>query len=119
LVESNIVMTQITAAGIVIGVINWFKNSPYFPWFTAEKKNLLRTAAVVGSFLATAGIHYTWNAGTRTVGVSIPTLAGLWAFGVGWVKSFITQEITYQATSNNSALLKSILAAVKPAKPSA
>jgi hypothetical protein len=118
LVESNIVMTQITAAGIVIGVINWFKNSPYFPWFTAEKKNLLRTAAVVGSFLATAGLHYTWTAGTRTVGV-IPTLAGLWAFGVGWAKSFITQEIAYQATSNNSALLKSILAAVKPANPPA
>ena len=95
----NVVMSQVTAAGIGVALIQWFKNSPYFPWFTKEKTNLLRVAAVITSGLTTIGIHYTWNPEARQLAFSIPTIGGLAAFAWEWVKSFVVQEITYQTTA--------------------
>jgi len=112
----NIVMTHITAAGLAVGVINWLKKSPYFPWITQEKTKVLRAFAFLTSALAAGGITYAWNPAARQLVLTIPTLSALLGFTVAWAKSFIVQEITYQATSNNgvASILKEILAAVKP-----
>lgn len=96
--ESNIALTQLTSAGVSVALINWLKNSPYFPWIEKEKTNLLRVVAGVTSAITAAGIHYTWSPESRQLIFTLPTLAGLFAFGVAWVKSFVVQEITYQAT---------------------
>lgn len=96
--ESNIALTQLTSAGVSVALINWLKNSPYFPWIEKEKTNLLRVVAVITSAVTAAGIHYTWSPESRQLVFTLPTLAGLWAFGVAWVKSFVVQEMTYQAT---------------------
>lgn len=96
--ESNIAITQLTSAGLSVAVINWIKNSAYFPWIAKEQTNLLRVVAAVTSAVTAAGIHYTWSPESRQLVFTLPTLAGLWAFGVAWVKSFVVQEITYQAT---------------------
>lgn len=95
----NVVMSQVTAAGVGVALIQWFKNSPYFPWITKEKANLLRVAAVITSGLATIGISYTWNPEGRQLIFHIPTIGGIAAFGWEWIKSFVFQEITYQATA--------------------
>lgn len=95
---TNVVMTHVTGAGISVALINALKNSKYFPWVTQEKTNILRALAVASSAITAAGIHYTWNPHARELIFTLPTVAGLWAFGVGWVKSFIMQEITYQVT---------------------
>lgn len=118
--ESSIVISHVTAAGIVVGAINWLKGSKYFPWITAEKTKLLRGLAVVGAALGAGGISYAWDPSHRILSFQIPTLAAIGGFLVAWTKSFIVQEITYQATSTNSqiaALAKQILAAVKPTTP--
>lgn len=96
--ESNIALTQLTSAGVSVAFINYLKNSPYFPWIEKEKTNLLRVVAVITSAVTAAGIHYTWSPESRQLVFTLPTLAGLWAFGVAWVKSFVVQEMTYQAT---------------------
>ena len=109
--ESNIALTQLTSAGVSVALINWLKNSPYFPWIEKEKTNLLRVAAVVTSAVTAAGIHYTWSPESRQLVFTLPTLAGLWAFGVAWVKSFVVQEMTYQATrkgGKNGAAIQGI-----------
>lgn len=101
--ESNIVLSQVKWAGLSVVFINWLKNSPYFPWFTQKKANLLRVAAAVTSLLTTLGITYTWSASAHQLVFTLPTLAGLWSLLVGWVNSFAVQEITYQATRRNGA----------------
>jgi len=120
MVETSIVISHVTAAGIVVGAINWLKSSPYFPWITAEKTKLLRVAAVLGAAIGAGGIHYAWNPAARMLSFSVPTFAAFGAFLVAWLKHFIVQEITYQATSSQNqvaALLKQILAAVVPKTP--
>lgn len=115
--ESSIVISHVTAAGIVVGAINWLKGSQYFPWVTAEKTKLLRVLAIVGAALGAGGISYAWDPSHRILSFQLPTLVAMGGFLVAWVKSFIVQEITYQATNQNSniaALAKQILAAVKP-----
>lgn len=96
--ESNIAMTQITGAGISVALVNYIKNSDYFPWIGAAQTNLLRIVALVTSAITAAGIHYTWSPESRQLVFTLPTLAGMFAFLVAWLKSFVVQEITYQAT---------------------
>lgn len=117
--EQSIVVTHVTAAGLAVGVLQWLKNSKYFPWITQERGKLLRVLALVTSALAAAGIHYTWNAVSRELIFQIPTISGIFAFLVGWFKTFIFQEVTYQATAKNNVgdLLRQILAAVTPTAP--
>lgn len=99
--ESNIVLTQLTGAGLSVGIINALKNSEYFPWIGKDQTKLLRIMAVVTSAITAAGIHYTWNPSARELVFTLPTLGSLWGFGVAWVKSFVVQEVTYQATRKN------------------
>jgi hypothetical protein len=114
--DSSIALSQVTVAGIAVALINWLKRSEYFPWITQEKTNLLRVIAIVTSALGAAGIHYTWNPEAHILAFHLPTLAGFVHFVFShWVPSFVTQEITYQATGSGTAeVLKKILAAVKP-----
>ena len=98
----SVVMTHITAAGVSVALINYLKGSKYFPWITQEKTKVLRAVAVLTSAIGAIGIHYTWNAAARTLTFDLPTLAGAWAFGVVWVKSFITQELVYQTTASKA-----------------
>lgn len=114
--ESNIALTQLTSAGVSVALINWLKNSPYFPWIEKEKTNLLRVVAVITSAVTAAGIHYTWSPESRQLVFTLPTLAGLWAFGVAWVKSFVVQEMTYQATRGKRANGSSAAAIPNPVK---
>lgn len=115
--DSSIVISHVTTAGIVVGAINWLKGSKYFPMITAEKTKLLRGLAVVGAALGAGGIQYAWHPESRALVFTIPTLGAMLGFLIAWAKSFIVQEITYQATSSNAnlaSLAKQILAAVKP-----
>lgn len=112
--ESSIVISHVTAAGVVVGLIQWLKASKYFPMITADKTKLLRILAVIGAALGAGGISYAWDPTHRILSFQIPTLAAIGGFLLAWVKSFVFQEITYQATNKNgtASLLKQILAAV-------
>jgi len=103
MVDSSIAISQVTVAGVAVAFINWLKNSPYFPWIQQGRTYLLRAVAIVTSFLAAAGIHYTWDPSSHVLAFSLPTLAGFAHFVFGhWLPSFVTQEFMYQATSNGA-----------------
>jgi len=99
--ESSLPVAYVTWAGVAVVFINWLKKSPYFPWIEEGRTYLLRTVAVVTSFLGAAGISYSWDAHTRILAFSLPTIAGFAHFVFGhWLPSFVTQEFMYQATGN-------------------
>jgi hypothetical protein len=97
----SVVMTHVTAAGISVAVLQWLKNSKYFPWITAEKGKLLRVLAVITSAIGAVGIGYTWHPDARQLIFNIPTLAGIFAMFAAWAKSFVMQEIVYQTAAKN------------------
>ena len=98
--ESSLPVAYVTWAGVAVVFINWLKKSPYFPWIEEGRTYLLRAVAVVTSFLGAAGISYSWDAHTRILAFSLPTIAGFAQFVFGhWLPSFVTQEFMYQATS--------------------
>jgi hypothetical protein len=97
----SVVMTHITAAGVSVAVLQWLKNSKYFPWITAEKGKLLRVLAVITSAIGAVGIGYTWHPDARQLVFTIPTLAAIFAMFAAWVKSFVMQELVYQTAVKN------------------
>jgi hypothetical protein len=97
----SVVMTHVTAAGLSVALIQWLKNSNRFPWVTREKGRLLRVLAIIASAIGAVGISYTWHPDARQLVFTLPTLAGLVAMLIAWVKSFIVQEIVYRITAKN------------------
>lgn len=110
--ETSIVVSHLTTAGISVGVIQWLKSSKYFPWITKEKGNVARYVALVTAAIGAIGIHYTWEPAARVLSFQIPTIAAAFGMAVAYVKSFVVQELTYQATKqpNLSAIVEAVVA---------
>jgi hypothetical protein len=109
--ESSIVVSHVATAGLSVAFIQWLKNSPYFPWVTAEKKRIVRAVALVTAAIGTVGIHYAWNPTARVLSFEIPTLAVLYGAVVHYVTSFVIQELTYQTVKqpDYAALIKAAI----------
>lgn len=85
------------AAAALSFLLQLLKQSPWFPWITTESEKLNRTLAIVGSGLATLGIHIacsqTDHACTLTWASGMAVLSGLWHWAVqfavthGWYKA--------------------------------
>jgi hypothetical protein len=99
----SIVMTHVTAAGLSVAVIQWLKNSPYFPWITAERDRLLRGIAILTAAIGAVGVTWTWHPDARELIFKIPTLAVFFGMLAAWVKSFVMQELVYRATVKNGS----------------
>lgn len=112
----SIVVTHVATAAASVAFINWLKASPYFPWITQEKANLLRILAVLTSGIGALGIHYTWDPVAHSVTFTGLSFAAIFVAVIAWAKSFFIQEVTYQATrkdNGTAALLKQVLEAIK------
>lgn len=98
----NVVISTVTGAAVSVAFINWLKASPYFPWISQERVNLLRFLAVITSGIGALGIHYTWDPTAHALTFTGLSLAAIFAGAVAWVKSFAVQELAYQATRKNN-----------------
>jgi hydrogenase-4 membrane subunit HyfE len=113
--DANVVISHITTSGVVVFLINWLKKSSLFPWITAEQKNLLRVLALAGAAVGAVGIHYTWNPVQHSLLIEGLSLMGILTAAIAWLKSFVTQEIIYQATKQPvlADLVNAVIAALK------
>ena len=88
--------------------IEWLKASPYFPWITAEKDKIVKTAHLVGAIVSAAGIHYSWNAATHTL--TIPNLTGAVVALAVWkiAQQYLFQKWVYDSAvkSKNGSTVK-------------
>lgn len=85
---------QLTAAAAVAFIIQWLKNSKYFPWLSSETAKLNRIAAVIGSGLATFGIsaHYA----NHTLVISNLDVRSIAHFAWVWFQSFVMSHGAYK-----------------------
>jgi hypothetical protein len=99
---TNAFATQVTVSGIIVALMQWLKNSKWFPWLTAESSKVNSFVAAAAAAAGAIGVHLAWNhgaiPGTYMIEVSgltlMGVLGGIWA----WLKMFVYQQIIFRAT---------------------
>ena len=99
--DPTLITTQVTASAVIVWLLQRLKQSKYFPFITAESAKLNRYLAVCASALAAAGIHFNFNHDAGTLVISGLLLSNLLHFAGAWLRSFVFQEIIYQAAVKN------------------
>lgn len=102
--DSNIVITQVSSAAILVWVLQRLKSATWFPWLQNEgqvvAKRIISIAAAIGSH---TGISWVWApaaaaaAGSHTLTLTIPALAVIAVTVWHWLSQYILQELIYQA----------------------
>lgn len=101
--DSNIVVTQISSAAILVWVLQRLKSATWFPWLQNEgqvvAKRIISVAAAIGTH---TGISWVWApaafaAGSHTLTLTIPALAVISVTVWHWLSQYILQELIYQA----------------------
>lgn len=96
-------------------LIQWMKNTKWFPVISADTAKLNRVLAVVASGITAFGIHHTFDASAGTLTITGLTLAGIYHGGWQWLRSYMVQEITYQKLVKEPAPAATpVMAASKP-----
>jgi hypothetical protein len=95
----NVLATQITAGALIAFVVNFVKQSKYFPWISEETKTL---STILAAFLAAAtavGVNAVWNPTEHTLLISGLTLAGIsaavWAFAKQYVMQHLAGKVMF------------------------
>lgn len=92
---------------IVVGTMQWLKNSKWFPLLTEGRKALNRIVSICAAGAIQLGISFQWSAngsGGHTLLTNIPALSVI-AIGLfHWACQFIYQETGYQVMSGLLAL---------------
>lgn len=103
---SDELISQVTASGIVVWLLQHLKQSGWAPWITQSTDNLNRIVAVVLATATTAGIAIAsaWDGGTLTLTISGLTVSNILTFVWKIANGVVMQEIIYRG-------------AVKEAKP--
>lgn len=99
----NVVLTHVTISAVAVAAINWLKASPYFPWITKEKDNLLRAFSALGAAAGGIGIDHAWDPATHTLTFTGLSLAAIAMAAWSWLKQFALQEFMYRATKTPPA----------------
>lgn len=87
----NVLATQITLGTIGAGLLTYFKNATWAPWFNKHSAKINHAWLLITSGLGAAGIHYTWNATEHSL-----TITGLTVLGIAhaiweWTKQWCVQ----------------------------
>ena len=93
--------SQIGLAAAASYLIEALKNSAKFGWINQHTAGINRAFAIVTSFLAAVGVHYTWTHGTES-GTYIITLTGMTLASIGhyawaWFTQFAIQQGYFKA----------------------
>jgi hypothetical protein len=90
---------QLTASAVFVFLLQWLKNSRWFPWISQETYKLNRVLAIAAAGLSAVGVNYQVvhpGPGDWTIAITGLTAAGISAAGVMWLKQFCVQELTYR-----------------------
>lgn len=98
----NEIVSQFTAAAVVVYALQMIKKSAWFPWMTQETTTLNRLVSAAGAFIGSIGVHMAFSAGQATApdGTYLITVTGLTLANVGaglwhWMNQFAGQQLLY------------------------
>ena len=93
-----LIFSHLTVSGTAVWLIQKAKS---IPWLVAHMQKFQRMWAIVASFLASAGIHYTWNSAEHTLVITGLTLTGVLTFLWHWLNQFVLQEMVYRGMAKS------------------
>jgi hypothetical protein len=107
----------LATSGASVLIIQWLKNSRWFKGLSPSSKTMNRLASIFAALLSATGIHFTFNAGTLVIsGLALSTLVPA---VVGWIKSFVLNELIYMGVQikNQTAATGQAVGAPSPPTP--
>lgn len=110
--DSNIVVTQLSSAAILVWGLQKLKSAKWFPWLQHEGQVVLkRTISIAAAIGTHTGISYVWSpivsdAGYHTLALTIPPLTVIAVTFWHWLNQYILQELIYQTTANKLSVPK-------------
>lgn len=118
---ASVLFSHFTAAALVVYIIQFLKNTKYFPWLKADGQIILKKIVSVGGALtAHTGITFSWHAlgagpsGVHQFIVTLPAASVIAAFVWRWAGQWVMQEGFYQVVLNKVAVPTAIQPTVKP-----
>lgn len=91
---------MLTASAVSVWIIQQLKKAKWFALLTPSTATLNRLASMIAALATATGIHMAFAAGTLTI--TGLTLTGIVAALIAWFKSFVMNEIVYQAVANKA-----------------
>lgn len=105
---ANPLMTQIALSAWSAALIQWLKQSKWFPLLHNASDKMNRAASALLALGTAVGIHVVWNhgavPGSYMIAVSGLTLAGVSMGFWHWAVAFTFNEMTYKGAKAASAI---------------
>jgi hypothetical protein len=121
---ASVLFSHLTAAALVVYVIQFLKKTKYFPWLQNEGQVILKRVISVGGALgAHTGITFAWHSlgagssGSHQFIVTLPAWSVVAAFLWRWAGQWVMQEGWYQTIFNKVMLAPATSLAALPPKP--
>lgn len=93
---NELVLDQVTAAGLIVMFIQWLKNTKWIPWINNHTALATRLISWSAALATATGVHYMFDQEAGTLlftGLSLTTImAALWH----WISSIVAQELIYR-----------------------
>jgi hypothetical protein len=97
---TSIGLSVFTSSAVSVWLMQWLKNSKWFPLLKEGQAALNRTAAVVVAFLSSLGVHFVWDGTAHTLLITGLTLSGIGAMAWHFINQMAAQETIYQMSVN-------------------
>jgi len=115
--QETLLPYQIGISAIVVWLLQLAKNSPWFPWVTANTTKLNRAIAVVLAFLTSVGFHFTMTGNLTSGGqviIAFPSMLAIAQILLHTAGQGAIQEAIYQTTVKPTPVLPSTPVAPEP-----
>lgn len=104
----NEVLSQFTAAAVVVYALQMLKKSAWFPWLNQQTTHLNRFVSAVGALISAVGVGWAFAPVAGVAGAYTVSLTGLtWgniALGVWhWANSFAAQQLLYDGVVSKTS----------------
>jgi hypothetical protein len=94
--------SQLALAAVSSMILQWVKNSAWFPWINKNTAGLNRAVAIVISGIGAAGIHMHYDTAAGSLTLTGLTKESIVRNGWTWFTQFAFQHGWYKATNGTT-----------------
>lgn len=91
----NDLTAHFTTAAMVVYVVEWLKSTQWFPWLTADTKNLNRAVNCVAAALVAIGINWSFDSTAGTLVITGLTEQALVHGAYEFMKQLMAQQVLF------------------------
>lgn len=92
----DLVLDQVTAAGLIVMLVQWVKNTKLVPWINNHTALATRILSWAAAFATATGVHYMYDKEQGTLLFTGLTLSAVASSTWHWISSIVAQELIYR-----------------------